>query len=504
MSTTALPKAKAATKAPQTASPAAADPRYTLAPLTYTNELEQVPMPYGEGWYPGATQQQMVKYAVRGNYRMPIDEQSGKPGGGLQYKAEGGTWQPLNDPAIGYDSRQDSNAQGSNERLRFDQGFLTAPAGTDMRGFSLQQQGINSGWTEPDRSKNEGTLGSMISDIAPKVGLMLGGIGAMGGLTGLMGGSGAAFPTATTAAEEALTLGVPAEGLGAGSAFPTAASAAEEALQLGVPDVGSAAPWTPPSIPSIPSVPSGGAGAAAGSSVPYGQSMATPEELAQMKSLYPDWKNALDGVTDAGSLLGPVGNTIKSLLGGTGTPGASGGDDWLKSLLGGNGQTLGALGSSLLGYLGSKSQTDALTAQADKYSAMGEPYRQRLSDLYANPSSFLTSPGVKGSVDQGTQSLMRSLSTQGNPFGSGNALQQGQSYATNSLYDKLNQEKQTLGNLGGLSSFNAAAPTAATQAITSGSNAWNALGAGANNIFNPPQTAAQTMAEFYKAIGKGP
>jgi hypothetical protein len=184
-------------------------------------------------------------------------------------------------------------------------------------------------------------------------------------------------------------------------------------------------------------------------------------------------------------------SAIKNLLGGS----SSGGTDLMK--------TLGSLGAAGLGAYASNKQTSALEQQAQRYEGYGAPYRQRLSDLYKDPTSFLSSPEVRVPVDQGTSSLMRSLSTQGNPFGSGNALQQGQSYASDQLFGKLGQEKDRLAGFGGLSSYNQAAPQASTNAINSGANAWNAVGAGANNIFNPPQTQAQTMAEWAKAMRGG-
>lgn len=168
-----------------------------------------------------------------------------------------------------------------------------------------------------------------------------------------------------------------------------------------------------------------------------------------------------------------------------------------------SGKNLGSLLSSGLGAYASNKQTTALEDQAKRYEGYGAPYRQKLSDLYANPDSFLTSKEVQTPVQQGTNTLMRSLSTQGNPFGSGNALQQGQSYASDQLFGKLGQEKDRLAGFGGLSSYNQAAPQAATNAIQSTSNGYNAIGSGLGNIFNPPQTASQTMAEFLKTM-RGP
>lgn len=162
---------------------------------------------------------------------------------------------------------------------------------------------------------------------------------------------------------------------------------------------------------------------------------------------------------------------------------------------------IGTLGSSLVGAYASNQQSNQLSDLANRYEGYGAQYRQRLSDLYANPDSFLQSKEVQTPVQLGTNNLMRSLSTQGNPFGSGNALQQGQSYASDQLFSRLGQEKDRLAGFGGLSAYNQAAPAAQSNAIQSGSNAWNSLGYGVNNIFNPPQSSAQTMADFFRMAG---
>ena len=154
---------------------------------------------------------------------------------------------------------------------------------------------------------------------------------------------------------------------------------------------------------------------------------------------------------------------------------------------------LGGAIPGLLGAYASNQQTQAYKDLANQYAGYGAPYRQQLADLMANPSSFLNSDQVKIPVQQGTDMLMRSLSTQGNPWGSGNALQQGQNYATNSLYSQLQSKENQLGTLGGLGSFNAAAPQAATSVIGSTSNTANSLGNSVSSIFNPPTTYAQQL-----------
>ena len=160
-----------------------------------------------------------------------------------------------------------------------------------------------------------------------------------------------------------------------------------------------------------------------------------------------------------------------------------------------NGQSTGLTLASLLGAgipaglgaLASSNQTDKLTALSDKYSAMGQPYRDKLSALYADPSTFLNSDAVRIPVQQGTDMLARSLSTRGNPTGSGNALTELQKYSSGQLFDRLGQEKDRLAGFGGLSAYSGAAPQAATNAINSSANTYNAIGAGAADIFNPKQ-----------------
>lgn len=164
-------------------------------------------------------------------------------------------------------------------------------------------------------------------------------------------------------------------------------------------------------------------------------------------------------------------------------------------------KTLGNLAGAGLGAYASNEQTGALEDMAARYEGYGAPYRQKLSDLYANPESFLSSAEVQKPVQMGTDALMRSLSVQGNPFGSGNALQQGQSYASDQLFGKLGQEKDRLAGFGGLANYNAAAPQVATNAVQSSGNMYNAIGSGLGNIFNPPKSGAQTLADLLKQLG---
>lgn len=186
------------------------------------------------------------------------------------------------------------------------------------------------------------------------------------------------------------------------------------------------------------------------------------------------------GTTFSPSLL----SNIAKLFGGSGTGSSS---DLLSALV-------RAL-PGLAGAYASNQQTNAITDLANKYSEMGAPYRSRLTDLYANPSGFLSSPEVRVPVQQGTDALARSLSAKvGNPIDNMTALQEIQNYSANQLFGRLGQEKDRLAGFGGLANYNAAAPGLEQNAIGSNSNMWNALGSAASSVFNPqPSTLEQLM-----------
>lgn len=165
-------------------------------------------------------------------------------------------------------------------------------------------------------------------------------------------------------------------------------------------------------------------------------------------------------------------------------------------------QTLGKLISTGLGVYGANKQTDSLNSLSQQFAGYGAPYRARLAASYADPAGFLAnSPDIQAAVGQGTDALARSLSTQGNPAGSGRALQELQSYATTGLYGKLGQERDRLAGFGGLTAYNQAAPQAAVNAVNSEGNSLNAIGAGINSIMSPQKTTYQTMMDFFNTPG---
>lgn len=145
---------------------------YLLGAPTYTNEKQQR-VATGEGAY-GQMEDYMQQYLNRGDWRMAMDQGASSPYGPLQHRDASGVWSDWTDPIVGYDPRQDANTLDSNERRRFNQGFLQGNTGTDLRGDNLQTVAVQNGWKEPPRN-NKTTLMSVLRDIAPGVGMVLGG-----------------------------------------------------------------------------------------------------------------------------------------------------------------------------------------------------------------------------------------------------------------------------------------------------------------------------------------
>lgn len=423
-------------------------------------------------------------YLIRGNYRIPMAFNQKTPGGTLEYN-DNGTWRPVGAGALpGYDARQDSNVLDSNERRQFDTAFATAPEGTDLR--TAREYALANGWQEPDRSNNEGTLGSALSNIIPGALALYGGVNALEALaaSSLMSGGSAAASGGVGSINPALAESFAANYAPAAWAAPAGTAAGTAAAGSGAMDFSNLGDlWN--------------FGDTAGGSTlsdlqaaadQFGWSdLASPGTTAGANADIggTSWLSTLWEQAKANP-LSTAGQVFKSVTG------SSDNADWMKML--------GNLGAAGLGAYASSEQTGALEDMAQRYEGYGAPYRHKLSDLYANPESFLQSNEVQKPVQQGTDMLMRSLSMQGNPFGSGNALQQGQSYASDQLFGKLGQEKDRLAGFGGLATYNAAAPSAATNAIGSSANTYNAIGSGLGNIFNPPKTESQTMADFIKAL----
>lgn len=188
-----------------------------------------------------------------------------------------------------------------------------------------------------------------------------------------------------------------------------------------------------------------------------------------------------DGVTPVPSPIpsssGPgTSNALSRILDGTASTA-----DYLS--LGGD-----ALGTGL-GIYTSNEQANKLKEIADRYYAMGEPSRARYEATFAPGFDINSLPWLNGAIDTSTDALLRRASTGGNPVGNPGAMAEILKYVTgNVALPALQNYRTQNANTGGYSSFNTAAPTAATGAVGADSNVYNAIGYGIGALTTPRMT----------------
>ncbi len=440
-------------------------------------------------------------------------------GAGQGLIASNGSFNPANMPAIFEAIKAEDPTWFSQQMKRYNGSFGDTGGSTTGQGV-----GDTINYTF---ERNNDVLPAIAAIAGPFAGpAMAGGWGgAAGGLAGAAGGAFGLGETALSAAASAAASGAGAVG-GGGSQFMQLADAGNIMSDVS-PGYGPMAQLDGAMMPPA-QVPS------AAQYADWGMQQVSPGVWTQGGAAPGAWQTMMNG----GSALTPGNGEFGSTKPGdavydvNGNPIDTGGVynptfmDGLKSMLGIGGSELsaaaavksllgggsGGSGSSILDILGraapgligayaSSKATDAYKEMADKFAGYGAPYRQRLSDIYADPSRFLNSPEVQKPVQMGSDIMARSLSVQGNPTGSGNALQQLQSYSADQLFGRLGQEKDRLSGFGGLSAYNAAAPSAAASVIGSSNNTANALGAAANNVFTPPKTLAEQLQAFKTLSG---
>ena len=253
-------------------------------------------------------------------------------------------------------------------------------------------------------------------------------------------------------------------------------------------------------------------------STPYGTST-IPASL---------WSRLLDGTASADEYMNLLGKAAPGLLGAYASSQQNSG---LVDLARSQQEAENARYQDLVGrderrYQTALQRENEAIAKRDaalaEFRGYGAPYRSRLSELSADPSSFLSSAEVTTPVQQGTDIMARALSAKvGNPIGSGGALQELQNYATNSLFGRLGQEKDRLAGFGGLSQFNTSGagipglsttlPTgtnsgsgvgtgggnqAETAALGSNANIYNSLGYGLDQVLNPKTSLADLLKQY--------
>lgn len=162
-----------------------------------------------------------------------------------------------------------------------------------------------------------------------------------------------------------------------------------------------------------------------------------------------------------------------------------------------------ALVRALPGILGagaSKKQAGALQDLSSKYAEYGAPSRARFEASMTpgfDPSSI---PGYSGAVDTASKSLLARLSaTGGNPYGNpGGLIDANKQIISGTALPAIQAYQNQNANTGFGGTLNAAGSFGG-QAIGAQGNVYNAIGAGINDVANPPQTLAQQLAELKKA-----
>lgn len=172
----------------------------------------------------------------------------------------------------------------------------------------------------------------------------------------------------------------------------------------------------------------------------------------------------------------------------------------IKSLLSGAARAAPAA----LGAYGANQQSQAYTDLANKYMALGAPSRDRYEASFAPGFSLSNDPGYQDAINAASKANLHALSLGGNPALSPNAQAQNlQDLYSRVSYPALQNYRNMNANAGGIASLQTAAPGAAGAGINAGSGVYNALGAGLNDIFNPPKTMAEQLAEYRRIMAGG-
>lgn len=195
-----------------------------------------------------------------------------------------------------------------------------------------------------------------------------------------------------------------------------------------------------------------------------------------------------NGALTAGAGTTATGSVLSRILDGTATAA-----DWTS--LAGSGLSAG------LGVLGANQQADAYKDVADKYLALGAPYRDKLSASYAPGFSMADQPDFMNALNLSADAVARATSTKANTFDPGAQMEM-QKYVSGSLaLPQLNTYRSQLGTFGNLGT-NVAGTTDAASAGQTGSM-YNALGYGLGQITQPQSNTNSALSDLLKRYSTG-
>lgn len=150
---------------------------------------------------------------------------------------------------------------------------------------------------------------------------------------------------------------------------------------------------------------------------------------------------------------------------------------------------LGTLGATAASVYGANEAANNYRAMYDQYLGLGAPSRTRYEQSFAPGFDITQDPALKAAMDTSYQSLLRGLSTQGNPYGNPGGLAEAQKYVMGNvalpyLQNYRNQNAAT----GGFGAFSTAAPGTGAAAVNAGSEVYTDLGRGIGRMMNPQPT----------------
>lgn len=233
--------------------------------------------------------------------------------------------------------------------------------------------------------------------------------------------------------------------------------------------------------------------AAAGAAAPAAASALPPEVIPGTEP-----PGTATGGTGSGNPLGGTGGTIAT----TAAAGTA-----LSRILAGNGTAadfasiLGAAAPGLISAYGSDQQAKTLSDLAAKYDAYGAPSRARYEASMSPGFDPTTIPGYSGALDTASQSILRKLSTQGNPFGNpGGLIEANKAVVSGTALPAIQQYQNQNANTGALGQLAGSVAGANTAATNANSNVYSDLGSAFGAVTNPP-TSLSDLLKSLKSSG---
>jgi hypothetical protein len=161
---------------------------------------------------------------------------------------------------------------------------------------------------------------------------------------------------------------------------------------------------------------------------------------------------------------------------------------------------LGRFAPAAFGAYGANQQANAYRDLGEKYLAVGAPSRARFESSFAPGFSMENEAGYKDALAQTTKETLHRLSTNGSPVGSPNAWEATlQDVNSKFAFPALNEYRRVNAGAGGLAALTSAAPAADSSAINANKSVYDALGAGAADIFSPARSLSDLLREMKRA-----